>query len=71
MLAKLVEDSVVTILDEVKDKVDSTDFETIADACLNKLEGLFSEGGLADNVVELAVARIRRRFDIEDTNPDN
>ena len=71
LVDKIVEDTTTTILDEVKDKVDETDFKAIADGVLNKLEGLFKEGGIADNVIEMITERIRERFDIEDSNPDN
>ena len=71
LVDKIVEDTTTTILDEVKDQVDETDFKAIADGVLNKLEELFKEGGLADKVVEMITERIRGRFDIEDSNPDN
>ena len=68
---KLVGDSVVTVLDEVKSVVDSTNFKAIADKVLNKLEGLFKDDGMADDMVEAITARIRSRLDVEDSDPNN
>lgn len=71
VVEKMVEDNANTVLDAVKDKLDATEFKVIADKILNNIEGAFTEGGLSDRVVENVTGRIRERFDIEDSNPDN
>ena len=68
---KLVGDSIITVLDEVKSVVDSTNFKAIADKVLNKLEGMFKDDGMADDMVEAITARIRSRLDVEDSDPEN
>ncbi|MCK4500496.1 hypothetical protein KAU11_08355 [Candidatus Babeliales bacterium] len=71
LIDKIVEDTATTVLDEVKGNLDAADFANIADTVLNKLESVFREGGLADNLIEMVTARIRNRYNIEDSNPDN
>ena len=71
LIEKMVEDNATTALDAVKDKLDSAEFKVIADKILNNIEETFTEGGLADRIAENVAGRIRARFGITDSNPEN
>ena len=71
MVSDLITAAIQGTLDVVKDEVQDIDFEKIGDGILNKLEGFFEEGTIADDVCEVVAKNLREYFDIEDSDPDN
>ena len=72
---KLTQDLIVAAiggaLDVIKRFVDEKDFIAIADKVFNAIEGKFKEDGMVDTVLEMITGRLRKRFNVPDSNPDN
>lgn len=63
--------SVTGALKVLEGLMNQTDFKRIMDQVLNAIEGYFEEESLMDLFAEGVTDMIRRRFEIEDSNPDN
>jgi len=71
MSAELIYGAIKGALNVIKTFIDKQDFAIILDKVLNGIESKFKEDSLPDRVAEEVTGRLRARFQVEDSNPDN
>lgn len=71
LMKQLIIASICGALDVLKAILDEESWKPLADNILNLIEGAFKEDTTLDSIAEEITGRIRRRFEIIDSNPDN